>query len=103
MAEDVEGEALDGSIAKGLTVPRNRLTDALAVRFFGVTLLQTYQYYDRYWGDSLWLKLFVRPSFTILPCALTNAHLKVALILWVPSRRSAPEPPSLTIIKVCWT
>ncbi|KAI0960798.1 hypothetical protein AcV7_000085 [Taiwanofungus camphoratus] len=26
---------------------------------FGVTLLQTYQYYDRYWSDTLWLKLFV--------------------------------------------
>ncbi|PCH33068.1 hypothetical protein WOLCODRAFT_134876 [Wolfiporia cocos MD-104 SS10] len=27
--------------------------------FFGVTLLQTYQYYDRYWHDTIWLKLFV--------------------------------------------
>ncbi|KAH9836733.1 uncharacterized protein C8Q71DRAFT_759408 [Rhodofomes roseus] len=27
--------------------------------FFGITLLQTYQYYDRYWSDAWWLKLFV--------------------------------------------
>ncbi|KZT09002.1 uncharacterized protein LAESUDRAFT_569221 [Laetiporus sulphureus 93-53] len=27
--------------------------------FFGVTLLQMYQYYDRYWSDKLWLKTFV--------------------------------------------
>ncbi|PCH33062.1 hypothetical protein WOLCODRAFT_159812 [Wolfiporia cocos MD-104 SS10] len=27
--------------------------------FFGVTLLQMYQYYDRCWTDSIWLKLFV--------------------------------------------
>ncbi|EPS95149.1 hypothetical protein FOMPIDRAFT_1025933 [Fomitopsis schrenkii] len=33
--------------------------------FFGVTLLQTYQYYDRYWADSLWLKLFVALLFVL--------------------------------------
>ncbi|KAI0727621.1 hypothetical protein C8Q72DRAFT_886323 [Fomitopsis betulina] len=33
--------------------------------FFGVTLLQTYQYYDRYLGDSLWLKLFVALIFML--------------------------------------
>jgi len=27
--------------------------------FFGITLLQTYQYYDRYWSDAWWLKFFV--------------------------------------------
>ncbi|TFY53030.1 hypothetical protein EVJ58_g9676 [Rhodofomes roseus] len=33
--------------------------------FFGVTLLQTYQYYDRYWSDTLWLKLFVALIFVL--------------------------------------
>jgi len=33
--------------------------------FFGVTLLQTYQYYDRYWNDTLWLKLFVALIFVL--------------------------------------
>ncbi|PCH37350.1 hypothetical protein WOLCODRAFT_48358, partial [Wolfiporia cocos MD-104 SS10] len=32
---------------------------SLPASFFGVTLLQTYQYYDRYWHDTIWLKLFV--------------------------------------------
>lgn len=31
----------------------------LCPRFFGITLLQTYQYYDKYWSDAWWLKLFV--------------------------------------------
>ncbi|OBZ74939.1 hypothetical protein A0H81_05649 [Grifola frondosa] len=32
---------------------------AFSSAFFGITLLQTYQYYDRYWNDGLGLKLFV--------------------------------------------
>ena len=57
---------LDVSVARPSLSPE--ATHRPAIRFFGVTLLQTYQYYDRYWNDTLWLKLFVRPPF--LACAM---------------------------------
>ena len=70
-----------------------------------MTLLQTYQYYDRYWNDTLGLKLFVRrlPTSPSRAVPLTKVRPKVALLLWVPSRRSIPEQTPLTIIEVSWT
>ncbi|EMD32590.1 hypothetical protein CERSUDRAFT_99320 [Gelatoporia subvermispora B] len=35
------------------------LATALSSIVFGITILQTYQYYDRYRNDSIYLKLFV--------------------------------------------
>lgn len=31
-------------------------------RLYGITILQTYIYYDRYGGDSVYIKLFVSPN-----------------------------------------
>ncbi|KAI0727622.1 hypothetical protein C8Q72DRAFT_886324 [Fomitopsis betulina] len=50
--------------------------------FFGITLLQTYQYYDKYWSDAWWLKSFVRAFYPRpLLHPLTYADVFIARVL----------------------
>ncbi|OCH88917.1 hypothetical protein OBBRIDRAFT_794805 [Obba rivulosa] len=35
------------------------LAMAFSAVFYGITILQTYMYYDKYGGDSVWIKIFV--------------------------------------------
>ncbi|PCH33065.1 hypothetical protein WOLCODRAFT_147172 [Wolfiporia cocos MD-104 SS10] len=41
--------------------------------FFGITLLQTYQYYDRYWNDTKWLKSFVAVIRSVIAYSIVHA------------------------------
>ncbi|OCH92997.1 hypothetical protein OBBRIDRAFT_833004 [Obba rivulosa] len=53
------------------------LAMALSSILFGITLLQTYQYYDRYWNDSIYIKIFVVVMVTFDTADTVSAILAV--------------------------
>ncbi|OCH88843.1 hypothetical protein OBBRIDRAFT_826909, partial [Obba rivulosa] len=62
--------ALSGPVIQALVEPTCGallLAMGLSSILFGVTLLQTYQYYDRYWNDSIYMKVFVRFWWYLIP------------------------------------
>ncbi|OCH88048.1 hypothetical protein OBBRIDRAFT_836900 [Obba rivulosa] len=67
--------------------------------FFGITILQTYHYYDRYWSDPLYMKLYV----LLLALLDTAQQVTVMYTTWFWAVRNYGDPSSLTDVPVTGT